>query len=70
MELVSNPSRFMFFGLSGISYKFFKLKHNGFEKRPPPEMYTIDTLKKVNCTFVLEVAFRARSLLEPPTLAM
>jgi len=31
-------------------------------------MYTIGTLKKVKCTLVLEVTFRTRSHLEPPTL--
>jgi len=31
-------------------------------------MYIVGTLKKVKCTSVLDVAFRARSRLEPPTL--
>jgi len=30
-------------------------------------MYNVGTLKEVKCTYGLEVAFRARALLEPPT---
>jgi len=33
-------------------------------------MYTIDKLKKVKCTYMLVVTFKARALLEQPTLVL